>query len=203
MKSPFGSCVLIYLVLSLGCSSASTQMGNESQIADQSSSRSESPDIKRSTDPTEVTGKMPQHIEKPWREFIASGQYRLAQMSDMNFSPTAKSQLPGKGETPLPLYDYAWGDLNYSKRIEDDHLAAIVVDTTKNDVNRFGLVIFSPVKGKHEEYNINWLYRNVDLSKFTVNRASGDLYVTQYSDDGRQSSCSVKWNKKLKTFECH
>jgi hypothetical protein len=92
--------------------------------------------------------------------------------------------------------------LKYNKRVEDDHLAAIVVDTTKQDDNRFSLVIFSPPKDKKDVFETHWFYRDRDLSKTTVNRASGYFYVTEYFDDGTQNSCSVAWNPKRKQFEC-
>ena len=84
----------------------------------------------------------------------------------------------------------------------DDHLAAIVVDTTKTDDNRFSLIIFSPPKDRKGSFETHWLYRDRDLSKSTVGRQSGSAYVTEYLDDGTSKSCQVRWNKQRKLFLC-
>jgi hypothetical protein len=173
----------------------------------ESNQRVSKPEIKETivfTEPLEYPfNKVPENIQAIWKEFMASGRYHLSQPSDMTFSETAKLQLPGKGESRILPYEYIWGDLNYDKRIEDDHLAAIVVDTTKKDQNRFSLVIFSPIKNTKDRYDINWLYRDKDLSKTTISRASSEFYVIQFSEDGTRKACSVNWNKKLQVFECN
>ena len=136
-------------------------------------------------EPADDLGKRSERLLSAWHSFTASGQYRLAH----------------NGETPDSPYAYSWGDLNYPKWVEDDHLAAIVVDTTRSDANRFSLVIFSPPEGD-SGYEVHWLYRDRDLSKASVHRASGDLYVTQRLDDGSEKTCSVIWNRRQKRFEC-
>jgi hypothetical protein len=78
----------------------------------------------------------------------------------------------------------------------------IVVDTTIPTDDRFSLVIFSPHKAKKDSFETHWFYRNRDLSKTTVKRASGYFYVTEYFDAGTYKSCSVVWNPKHKQFEC-
>ncbi len=146
--------------------------------------------------------KFTEGLRETWQRFTANGQYRLAQTSDFRFPERAKEgALRSLPANPIPFV-YIWGDLNYKKRVADDHLAAIVVDTTKQDDNRFSLVIFSPPKGKEDVYETHWFYRDRDLSKTTVNRASGYFYVTEYFDDGTEKSCSVAWNPKQKQFEC-
>lgn len=146
--------------------------------------------------------KFTDDLRETWRRFTANGQYRLAQVSDMRFPDRSKEAVSRNiPENPIPFV-YIWGDLNYQKRVNDDHLAVIVVDTAKQDDNRFSLVIFSPPKGKKGVFETHWFYRNRDLSKTTVNRASGYFYVTEYFDDGSYKACSVAWNPKQKQFEC-
>lgn len=198
---------LAILTFACACSSEVTKTKNELTQTDKSVEKSENSETIVFTEPIEFTGiqgsdKVPENIRNAWQKFTSNGQYRLAQPSDMTFSESAKSQLPGQGKSPIVPYVYVWGELNYQKSIEDDHLAAIFVDTTKNSSDKFSLVIFSPRSDKKDEYDINWLYRNQDLSKTTVHGASGELHVAQYSDDGSREECSVVWNKKLKKFEC-
>lgn len=188
----------IILVAVCACGSAKLSTQNQNIQTNQVNTNSDANQARNPGKPLNIRGEFPENLRDEWENFTASGQYRLAQASDMTFSEEAKKQA-GSGTS---FYAYAWGDLNYPKRVEDDHLAAIVVDKTKTDTNKFGLVIFSPIKDSKDKYEINWLYRDQDLSKSTVNRASGELYVAKYSDDGSRQSCSVKWNPKIKKFEC-
>lgn len=183
--------IIAVLAFVCACNSVVSQTSKESNPTDQTVNKSEINDNVVFTELNDSPfDKTPEKIRKMWEEFTADGKYRLAQPLEMNIS---------KNERP---YVYIWGDLNYDKRGEGDHLAAIVVDTTKTDANKFSLVIFSPIENTRDKYAINWLYRDEDLSKTTVSRASGEFYVGQISDDGTRKACSVNWNKKLKKFEC-
>ena len=189
------------------CNSTNTQTKEETQITESIVNAPDKQEIVFN-EPVQFTGvtsnnKIPDNIKQFWKDFISDGKYQLAQPSDMTFSEAAKLQLPGQGKSPIVPYEYAWGDLGFQKRVEDDHLAAIVVNTLKTGNDRFGLVIFSPVKNTKDKFDINWLYRDTDLSKTTVSRASGELYVATFSDDGSRKACSVNWNQKLKKFECN
>lgn len=190
-----------FLVLILfaicACSSANLPMENKNTQNNQVNANANQTEVL--SVPVNIHGEMPENLRDEWQKFTASGQYRLAQASDRTFSEEAKKQSAGHG---ISFYDYAWGDLNFPKRVGNDYLAAIVVDTTKTDSNKFSLVIFNPIKDSKDKYELNWLYRDQDLSKSTINRASGELYVSKYSDDGSRKSCSVKWNPKTKKFEC-
>lgn len=143
-------------------------------------------------------------LKTAWQNFTASGQYRLALFSEMTFNDAARRSLAenfGADRKPLP-YTYAWGNLGYKKRPSESHLAAIVVDTTRKDANRFSLVIFSPTKGKKDLYVVHWMYRNRDLSKATVSRLSGSLSVEEYLDNGSRKGCYVWWKDEREEFEC-
>lgn len=151
----------------------------------------------RVTDPTATGESNSEALRKAWQRLTANGQYRLAQMEDMRFSEAAIRT----NEIDHTYYVYIRGDLAYKKRVEDNLLAAIVVDTTRNDENRFGLVIFSPLEDS-KDYKIHWLYRERDLSRTTVSRASGSFFVSEYLDDGSRRTCSVHWYRSRKQFEC-
>lgn len=199
--------VIAILFFFFSCDSANTQTQESAKVI-QSNSKVQNEQEIIFTEPVEFTGvksnnKIPENIKSAWKDFVADGKYRLAQPFDMTFSEAAKAELPDQGRSPIIPYDYVWEDLGFNKRIGDNHLAAIVVDTTKTGNDNFGLVIFSPVKNTKDTYDINWLYRDANLSKTIVNRASGELYVANYSDDGSRKSCSVNWNQNLKKFECN
>jgi hypothetical protein len=143
-------------------------------------------------------------MEAAWKQFIVSGQYRLACDSDADFSLDK--------EQPKTIESYSinnqsrsvanWGNWGYPKRDYEDHLAVIVVDATRTDANRFGLVVFSPPRSKKNAYDVNWLYQDRDLSRASVGMSSGSVWVQDYTTDGKRSLCWIVWNTSKRIFEC-
>lgn len=197
-----GLLLLFPAIFSVACNSTASSLNEVSTTVEPSPTQPETAATPFVDPVTSLdANKFTDGLRETWRRFTASGQYRLAQVSDMRFPDRAeKAALRSLPENPIPFV-YIWGDLNYDKRVEDDHLAAIVVDTTRQDNDRFSLVIFSPSKDK-DVFETHWFYRDRNLSKTTVNRASGYFYVNEYFEDGRENSCSVIWNPKQKQFEC-
>lgn len=144
------------------------------------------------------------NMEAAWKQFTASGRYRLACASDADLpldaveTKTIESYSIDKQSRSVTN----WGDWNYPKRTYEDHLAAIVVDTKRTDETRFGLVVFSPPQSKKNAYDVNWLYRDRDLSRASVGMASGGGWVEDFTSDGKRSLCWIKWNRTQKIFEC-
>ena len=172
--------LLMANLISLGCNSSTTLPSTPAVESVPQAQTSSPPQL----DPAENRSEA---LREAWRRFTASGQYRLAQEEDMRF--------------PAMRYVYIWADLAYGKRAEDDHLAAIVVDTTRNDENRFGLIIFSPPEGRRD-YEVHWLYRDRDLSKTSVSQSSGTFFVTEHLDDGSEQNCIVHWYRSRQQFQC-
>lgn len=182
-QSAIALCLLIANLLSVGCHSSATAPRAAAGESMPQAQPSASPQV---LDPTEGRSEA---LREVWRRFTASGQYRLAQKEEMHV-PLAE----------IP-YVYIWGDLAYGKRADADHLAVIVVDTTRNDDNRFGLVILSPPEGRRD-YKVHWLYRDRDLSKTSVHIASGSFFVTEQLDDGSERTCMVHWYRSQNQFQC-
>lgn len=145
-------------------------------------------ELSTETDPTCCGASKSESLKDSWRAFVADGRYRLARPADMKVSNAP--------------FVYIWGEMKYGKRPEDDHLAAIVVDTTRTDNARFSLIIFSPPEGQKNMYRRHWLYRDRDLSRTSVSRASGEMYVTSYSEEGVREACSVEWNSRQMRYVC-
>lgn len=143
-----------------------------------------------------------EQIKKAWREFTADGKYRLAKKDELKFSQAAWRKKGADASRLFTPFAYVWGGLNYPRKNPDDILAAIVVDTNRNDANKYSLVIFSPPQNNSNNYKVNWLYRNKDLSSFALEAPSGYLIVQRYNEDGTNEGCFVNWNKKLNRFQC-
>jgi hypothetical protein len=142
-------------------------------------------------------------IDSAWESFTKNGHYRMALERDMRYSSAARDVIarsePSSEWNPLNhLFAYSWGHRGYDT--DQDLLAAIVVDTSRNDDARFGLVIFA--KPKRATYHPYWLYQNRNLSRAVVYQVSGALGVSDYHDDGTYDNCWVTWSARQNTFIC-
>ena len=145
------------------------------------------------SDPTCCDDKASLELKQAWTAFTDDGRFRMVRTNELSDSE-ARARLH---------YAYAWGDLGYDvDPSKSYHLAVIVVETTRSDNNRFGLVIFSAPRGANGSYRPYWILRNTDLSGAFFSGFSGYLELVINDANGSRNGCDIRWSKKLKTFIC-
>jgi hypothetical protein len=136
-----------------------------------------------------------------WHAFTQDGRYRWADQNDFRFPDWAKQQrsrldVERAMKTPIQA-----GHIKGS--YESIEVALIVVDTTRPDWNRYGIVIISERRKKPQKPEIKWLFRDRDLSRVQLDWSSGDtLGIAEYGDDGLRRHCFVKWDAKKRRYLC-
>ena len=137
-----------------------------------------------------------------WQNFIKDGRYRIARAEDFKMPEWTKTVYYSSSIKSAMEYPYCDGDINHDG-VHDD-FAFIVVDKTRDDANRFSIVIFNTRKGGKGYNEPRWLYRDSDLSRTTLGRSSdGPMHISQYRDNGDYSFCFVKWNRQRREYECN
>jgi hypothetical protein len=136
----------------------------------------------------------PEELKKAWHRLVDDGKYRMARPDE--FSEKAQRHIDSYGGIYLPLLFDINDDGGY------DDFAVIVIDSTRSDDKRFGLVIFSAPRAEKQVFKPSWVFRERDLSKMALSRASARLVLTEYRDDGSQQSCSVRWHAQRGSFGC-
>src|SRR5207253_5640629 len=110
----------------------------------------------------EAMGISDPKTRKAWEMFTESGIYRWAQAGDFHIPEWAMEDFylakDIERQTKSPFQS---GDINSDNTYED--FAVIVIDTTKQNNNRYSLVIFNEPKGEQEEFTMHWLIRDTDL----------------------------------------
>ena len=76
-------------------------------------------------------------------------------------------------------------------------LATLIVNKTIMGADRMSLIIF--VERPDNRSDIYWINRNMDLSRYKMSRASGDIIVDEVHKDGNRSICEIRWDKKERT----
>jgi hypothetical protein len=116
---------------------------------------------------------------RAWFRVPNNDHYRVAQKADF--------------ENPFMTSDY--GELAGAYG-----LATLIVDKSASSSNRMSLIIF--VDRPDNRSDIYWIYRDKDLSKYRMSRASGDIFVDEVHEDGSKSVCEIRWDKKEGTWAC-
>lgn len=187
-------CVLT-CVLFVTCNKAMTIDSASQAGAQQAKAQQETVETSKTKDASQPRlGVITSNLEasKAWRRFLEGGRYRVAHPDDFNFSDQNRKDR---------YRPYGAGDFNGDHEYDD--FAVIVVDTTRNDALRFGLVIFNVRKVGNGYDGPFWLYRESDLSKVSLTTSShGPLLVAKYGEDDAIKLCVVRWEQEQKEYEC-
>jgi hypothetical protein len=131
-------------------------------------------------------------LKLAWQQFVADGRYRLARVADMKFSEPAKHRINES---------FGWWEIGYPF---DQECAVIVVDKSRSDPERFGIVVFRPVyRGDTKaSYTQHWLFRERDLSKTALTSPSGYLFISEFGEGESYKTCEVKWSSRRNNYVC-
>jgi hypothetical protein len=97
-------------------------------------------------------------------------------------------------------FAYVGEDINRDGLYKDR--AFIVVDTTRTDPAKFGLVIFNELKDKTNLPEPQLGDREKDLSRAAMSWASGELILSIYHEDGTYDLCRIKWDGSQQRYSC-
>jgi len=198
-------CLLISLLVFLqyGCNvSSSDQLSNAPVEQKQDVKPEDTAKQPGSVDSmfSQYTEGVPQGLKDGWQQFTADGRYRVAREEDFRFPEEAKKVIEGiDHRTKRPYMRILW-DINENG--DYNEFAAIVVETTKSDDARFGLVILSAPDGGSGLYKPHWVYQERDLSRTIMASASSRLSVESYLDDGTREACFVVWDRRQRRYFC-
>jgi hypothetical protein len=176
--------VMLFTVL-VSCQHPVSPLPNQSAagVSQQSKSLERSPEPEKSI--TELITELP-FLEKGERLGLLRAWARVPQHDNYRAA--------NAGEFENPFLTHEYGEIAGAYG-----LAALVVDKTR-DVDRFSLVIF--VRRPANRYDLYWIYRNMDLSKYRMSRSSGDIFVDYPREDGTNGVCEIQWNRNQRRWSC-
>jgi hypothetical protein len=133
-----------------------------------------------------------------FRHFFADGHYRVARAADFRIPEVVVREYAHDINIAINL-PCVGGDFNLDGAGDR---ACIVVDNTRNDMARFGLVIFNGLKEKETMPQLFWLYQGRNLAKTVMGWSRDGLDITEYHEDGTYSICHVRWDKEQQDYIC-
>jgi hypothetical protein len=185
LRAGFSVGAVILLTVVVSCKQTIRPLSNPPATAVNQPSRSpeSSPEPDKSV--TELITALP-FLEKAERLGLLRAWARVPQHNDYRAARASEF------ENPFVTHDY--GELAGAYG-----LAALVVDKTRN-ADRFSLVIF--VRRPANRYDLYWIYRNMDLSKYRMSRASGDIFVHYPRENGTSGVCEIQWDRNERRWAC-
>ena len=120
-------------------------------------------------------------LKRAWTRFERSQKYRLATPNDVQHQP----------------FQIWWGCEAYQG---PEFLTAIVVDPSRSDPNRYGVVVLAAPESEGSKYRTYWATREENLHDCEVSGSSGSLFVTCLKGDGSRETRSLGWYKSRREF---
>lgn len=192
-------CCFACLMVS-GCSSSASFL-RRAPSADNGQESSSTKNSDGATPATPNREDAPEWRKSAWQYFVANGKYRFANAGDFTIPEAAmKDRYARLDLERATKYPFNSGDINHDTLSND--LAVIVVDNTRSDAARFGLVIFNEPTESRTISSPYWLYQNRDLSRTTLSPWSGGLTLRSYREDGTYELCYINWSKQRQAYSC-
>jgi hypothetical protein len=139
-------------------------------------------------------------LKRAWRNFERSQNYRLAKIGDRNLTPAAAARV--KSNSPyqiVPILNW-WGARGYRGANTNDFVIAIVVDASRSDPKRYGLVVIAAVASEGAAYKPYWVLREEDMESYLISPASGSVYIECFHRDGTEQTKELVWDRKSRGF---
>jgi hypothetical protein len=134
---------------------------------------------------------------KAWKRVADYDKYGVARVEDFRIPERfRKERYWGDIEGALE-HPYMSGEMNGNY---NENLALLAVDRARTDPERFSIILF--IGRAANRYEVHWLYRNRDLSRYTISRHSGNIYLQEFREDGTTSACDIQWDSGLKAYTC-
>jgi hypothetical protein len=139
-------------------------------------------------------------LKRAWQNFERNQKYRLAQPSDRNLTPAASSRVASNNPNQIiPILNW-WGAGGYRGANTNDFVIAIVVDPSRSDPKRYGLVVIAAVASEGPGYKPYWVLREEDMESYLLSPASGSVYIECFRRDDTEQTKELVWDRKSRQF---
>ena len=137
-------------------------------------------------------------LKRAWEDFERSQKYRLAQPSDRRLSTAAMARVKSNNPNQIIPFLTWWGAQGYVGRPE--FLIAIVVDPSRSDPNRYGLVVIAAPKSEGAGYKTYWAMQEQDMESCLISPASGSVFMECFRRDGALEMKELVWQQRSHQF---
>ena len=193
--------LIVYLVsaVTLVSVSCKAQRPTAAKVPTVAASATSALAVSWSEDPTDSVIDN-QALRLAWKRFEKSQKYRLARPSDRNLTQAALARTNSNNPHQAAPSLIWWGTRGYRGFVGKDFLVAIVVDPSRSDSNRFGLVVLAAVASVGKDYETYWVSREEDMESYLISPASGSVFIECFRRDGSQETKLLTWERTARQF---
>ena len=139
-------------------------------------------------------------LKRPWQSFERNQKYRLGQPSDRNLTPAAATRVAANNPNQIvPILNW-WGARGYRGANTNDFVIAIMVDPSRTDPKRYGLVVIAAVASEGRGYKPYWVMREEDMESYLLSPASGSVFIECFHRDGTEETKELVWDTRSRQF---
>jgi len=134
-------------------------------------------------------------LVRAWKRVPGYDHYRLARAPDFKIPEWVEKEIDGRDIERAISYPYESGEMSGA-----EGLSVIIIDKTISDLKRFSCVVF--ISRPANRYDLYWIFKNEDLSHFTMGRHSGDVYLLELRDDKTRHLCDIQYSRRQRRWAC-
>jgi len=150
-------------------------------------------DFLKDEDQVQKESKSP--LLRAWKGVPGYEHYRIARAPDFTLPEWLENEIDAKDLERAINDPYASGPMSGASG-----LAAIIIDKRISEPKRFSCVVF--ISRPSNRFDLYWIFKNEDLSHFTMGRHSGDVYLLELRDDRTRRICDLQFSLKQKRWAC-
>ena len=139
---------------------------------------------------TERTGLL-----KAWKKVPGYGNYRTVTASDFRMPDWVSREFYAGDVERATGWSHDYGELSGTYG-----LALFTLNRKANYPNCFGVAVL--IKRTSDKFDLHWIFQDADLTHFNMGRHSGDVYLSEYGDDGKTHVCDLQYSRKQRRWAC-
>ena len=200
MKNGTSFLAAVALLLASACHGSETKINN-TPVSESTPQPQPKPDAQETLFTDFL--KQEDHVEREsqsrlvqaWQRVPDYQLYRIARAADFRIPEWVKRERYWIDVERALDRPYDFGEMSGASG-----LAAIIIDRRISDPKRFSCVVF--IVRPSKRYDGYWIFKDEDLSHFTMGRNSGNVYLSEFRDDGTERSCTLQYSGKQKRWAC-
>ena len=138
-------------------------------------------------------------MKRAWKKFEQSQKYRLAQPTDRNLTREAAERVRTNSENQIIPFLGWWGAEGYEGK--PNFVVAILVDPSRTDPNRYGLVVIAAPTSDGGKWKVHWVAREEDMESYLISPASGSVFIECFRGDGTEEIKEIAWYRSKRQFQ--
>lgn len=132
---------------------------------------------------------------KAWKRQPGYQNYRMVEASDFRIPDWVRRDQYWPDVERATGWSSDYGEMNGAWGV-----VLFMVQRTATFPKWFSVAVL--IKRPGNRFDLYWIFQNADLTHFNLGRHSGDVYLLEYTDDGKTRSCDLEYSRQQGRWAC-